>query len=52
MKPYLITIHRAGHPALRYHGIFRHAVDAILHGLDTTADPLARVSARVIGGAP
>lgn len=48
MKPYLITIHPVGRPAWSYHGIFRHAVDAILHGIDASADPLARISARVM----
>jgi hypothetical protein len=46
MKPYLITIRPQGRPAWCYRGIFAHSVDALLHGLDISADPQARVSAR------
>lgn len=45
-RTYLITIRPAGRPAWCYRGIFPHAIDALLHGLDTSADPQARVSAR------
>jgi hypothetical protein len=50
MRPYLITIRPASRPAWCYRGLFRHSVDALLHGLDTSADPHARISARPIGG--
>lgn len=46
MKAYLVTIRPLGRPAWCFRGIFRHSVDALLHGLDISADPNAKVSAR------
>ncbi|GEM_PF-4721021 len=52
MKAFLVTIRPVGRPAWCYRGIFRHSVDALLHGLDISADPQARVSARPLELAP
>ena len=52
MKPYLVTIRPLGRPAWCYRGIFSHSVDALLHDLDISADPQARVSARPLELAP
>ena len=51
-RAYLITVRPVDRPAWCYRGIFAHSVDALLHGLDISADPQARVSARPLELAP
>lgn len=46
VKAYLVTIRPVGRAPWCYSGIFAHSVDALLHGLDISADPRAVVSAR------
>lgn len=52
MKAYLVTIRPVGRAPWCFKGIFAHSVDALLHGLDISADPQARVSARPLELAP